>query len=61
MKDLIDALVNNQDLAAALLAVIVIAFDIIAGKVPDRLMPYIGIVRRISEYVEKKKAGTDGT
>lgn len=57
MHDIISQILADKELLAELSAAGLIIADICMGKIPDRFWPYIGVVRRISEYIERKKSG----
>lgn len=55
--ELIHALLNDPEKMTILISALVVLLDLIFGKIPDKLLPYVGIIRRIVEaYLKSKEA-----
>lgn len=52
VETLIEAITNNPEIFAILLAIVA---DFGAGALPDRYIPYIGILRRVIKMIMKNK------
>jgi hypothetical protein len=52
---MIKQLIENKELLAAFVPVALIVLDAVAGGIPDKILPYIGIARRVVNYILKKR------
>jgi hypothetical protein len=54
--DIIKDLLNDPEKTAMLISASAVFLDLILGKIPDKLLPYVGIIRRIVEAYLKRKS-----
>jgi hypothetical protein len=54
--DIIKDLLNDPEKTAILISASAVFLDLILGKIPDKLLPYVGIIRRIVEAYLKRKS-----
>jgi hypothetical protein len=53
--ELINELVRDPENLTVLIGSVAVLLDLILGKMPDKLLPYVGIIRRIVEAYLKRK------
>jgi hypothetical protein len=53
--ELIKELVRDPENLTVLIGSVAVLLDLILGKMPDKLLPYVGIIRRIVEAYLKRK------
>jgi cobalamin biosynthesis protein CobD/CbiB len=53
--DFIQDLLKDPEKTAILISALAVLLDLILGKIPDKLLPYVGIIRRIAEAYLKRK------
>jgi hypothetical protein len=53
--DIIRDLLNDPEKVTVLIGASAVLLDLVLGKIPDKLLPYIGIIRRIVEAYLKRK------
>jgi hypothetical protein len=57
MLEILKSMVDDPQTLAVLLGVGVTLADLVIGKLPDRLIPYVGIIRRVvAAYLARKTA-----
>lgn len=50
-----EELLKNTELLTALITLIVLVLDLALGRIPDKYVPYVGIIRRIFTKLFKDK------
>jgi hypothetical protein len=53
--EFIQDLLKDPEKTAILISALAVLLDLILGKIPDKLLPYVGIIRRIVEAYLKRK------
>jgi hypothetical protein len=56
--EFIQDLLKDPEKTAILISALAVLLDLILGKIPDKLLPYVGIIRRIVEAYLKRKEVT---
>lgn len=55
MLEILKSITDDPEKLAVVLGLLVPVIDLILGKIPDKLIPYVGIIRRIvAAYLARK-------
>lgn len=57
MQDFVQKLIENKELIYSATPLVFFVVDYFAGKIPDRFFPYIGLTRRLVDYIISKRNG----